>query len=48
MNKDVLYIEPEDDITDLTIEINGDMIEGIINLGAKVASEESTVEQVVM
>ena len=34
-------------ITDLTIEINGDMIEGIINLGSKVASEESAVEQVV-
>ena len=34
-------------ITDLTVEINGDMIEGIINLGSKVASEESAVEQVI-
>lgn len=34
-------------ITDLVVEINGDMIEGIINIGAKVASEESAVEQII-
>lgn len=34
-------------ITDLVVEVNGDMIEGIINIGAKVASEESAVEQII-
>lgn len=34
-------------ITDLIIEINGDMCEGMINIGNRVASEESVVEQII-
>lgn len=34
-------------ITHLVVECNGDMVEGLINLGCKVASEESVVEQIV-
>lgn len=34
-------------ITDLIVEINGDMCEGMINIGNRVASEESVVEQVI-
>ena len=34
-------------ITDLIVEINGDMCEGIINIGNRVASEESVVEQII-
>lgn len=34
-------------ITDLIVEINGDMCEGMINIGNKVASEESVVEQII-
>ena len=33
-------------ITDLIVEINGDMCEGMINIGNRVASEESVVEQI--
>lgn len=34
-------------ITDLIVEINGDMCEGMINIGNRVASEESVVEQII-
>lgn len=34
-------------ITDLIVEINGDMCEGMINIGDRVASEESVVEQII-
>ena len=34
-------------ITDLIVEINGDMCEGMINIGNRVASEESAVEQII-
>lgn len=34
-------------ITDLVVECNGDMVEGLIHLGCRVASEESVVEQIV-
>lgn len=34
-------------ITDLIVEINGDMCEGMINMGNRVASEESVVEQII-
>lgn len=34
-------------ITDLIVEINGDMCEGMINVGNRVASEESVVEQII-
>lgn len=34
-------------VTDLIVEINGDMCEGMINIGNRVASEESVVEQII-
>ena len=34
-------------ITDLVVEINGDMIEGLISISGRVSSEESAVEQIV-
>ena len=34
-------------ITNLIVEINGDMCEGMINIGNRVASEESVVEQII-
>lgn len=34
-------------ITDFIVEINGDMCEGMINIGNRVASEESVVEQII-
>lgn len=34
-------------ITDLVVEINGDMIEGEIHVGNRVASEESGIEQII-
>lgn len=34
-------------ITDMVVEINGDMIEGLIHVGNRVASEESAVEQII-
>lgn len=34
-------------ITDMIIEINGDMVEGCIHIGNRVASEESVVEQII-
>lgn len=34
-------------ITDLIVEINGDMCEGMIHIGNRVASEESVVEQII-
>lgn len=34
-------------ITDLTIEINGDMVEGLISVSGRVSAEESVVEQIV-
>ena len=34
-------------IKDLTVEINGDMVEGLISISGRVASEESVVEQIV-
>ena len=35
------------EITDLVVEINGDMIEGEIHVGNRVASEESGIEQII-
>lgn len=34
-------------ITDLVVEINGDMVEGLISVSGRVSSEESVVEQIV-
>lgn len=34
-------------ITDMAVEINGDMVEGMIHIGNRVASEESVVEQII-
>ena len=34
-------------ITDLIVEINGDMIEGLISISSRVSSEESVVEQII-
>ena len=34
-------------ITDLTVEINGDMVDGEIHVAQRVAAEESTVEQII-
>ena len=46
VNKTIKYIL-EMGITDLVVEINGDMVEGAINVGNRVASEESVVEQII-
>lgn len=46
VNKTIRYIL-EMGITDLVVEINGDMVEGAINVGNRVASEESVVEQII-
>ena len=34
-------------ITDLVVEVNGDMIEGLISISGRVSSEESAVEQII-
>ena len=34
-------------ITDMVVEVNGDMVEGLIHVGNRVSSEESVVEQIV-
>lgn len=34
-------------ITDMVVEINGDMVEGLIHVGNRVSSEESAVEQII-
>lgn len=46
INKTIKYILNMG-ITDLVVEINGDMVEGAINVGNRVASEESVVEQII-
>lgn len=46
INKTIKYIL-DMGITDLVVEINGDMVEGAINVGNRVASEESVVEQII-
>ena len=46
INKTIKYILKMG-ITDLVVEINGDMVEGAINVGNRVASEESVVEQII-
>ena len=35
------------DVTDLVIEINGDMVDGLIHVSSRVAQEESVLEQIV-
>lgn len=35
------------DVTDLVVEINGDMIDGAIHVSSRVAQEENTLEQIV-
>lgn len=46
INKTIKYILKMG-VTDLIVEINGDMVEGAINVGNRVASEESVVEQII-
>ena len=46
IDKTIKYIH-DMRITDLVVEINGDMVEGVIHVGNRVASEESVIEQII-